>query len=735
MNKKGFTLIELLAVIIIIAVVGLIAIPSISGTIDNSRRKAYIDIANAYVDAVRNKIASREFVIPKTGVTYYIPIDSIHIEGGVKQSPYGEWASFESDIKYVALDKDDVGNCSGVSGTNAITASSSDPFKVYNQKYLAFDSEKTYTSAKQGCIKGDTFADAYVIVVFNKVRNRYEYYWASRDVTGHKIYPSIIDNLSESDIVLNDNPIGTFVSVDKYVVKVSNEGNPTSGKKYAFSEFNARTFGNANKVGFYMPDKTFGLGSSIYDMEAQEAALCFKYETKADGTIKITWYNPDCSDQVIIPSKIDGKTVTEIGAYAFRDCGITSVVIPDSVTTIGSRAFYSNSISEVIFPTTSVTINSEAFSNNQLTEINVPSNATLSGGPFTNNQVPEENAYIYKTYPDGSKDYRTLIGYAGTSDIINIPPEREGVALLTIGEAAFRGAKKSSITIPDTVTRIENWAFASNNLTSFTYPSHLTYIGYAAFANNQLTTTKNIPSTVTSIGGRSYNGNKVADGSEYVYARDASGINYSTIVSYAGKNKSITIPPTQGPDNTPLKSIVSAAFFGCGLQKINNGIPNSVTSIGTKAFNSNSISDANNPWIYGRKSTGGEDKTVVIGYGGSNKNITIPSTVKVIKSYALSETGIKSVVIPEGVTTIEANALRQSYLTDVIIPSSVTSIGDGAFCKEVSWADFNRYSRIVNKTGKAFNWKGITCSSLTPLNAATGVQPHQVESDIQVVDH
>ena len=44
MNKKGFTLIELLAVIIIIAVVGLIAIPSISGTIDNSRRKAYEEL-------------------------------------------------------------------------------------------------------------------------------------------------------------------------------------------------------------------------------------------------------------------------------------------------------------------------------------------------------------------------------------------------------------------------------------------------------------------------------------------------------------------------------------------------------------------------------------------------------------------------------------------------------------------------------------------------------------------
>jgi type IV pilus assembly protein PilA len=40
-NKKGFTLIELLAVIVILAIILAIAVPGISGIINNSRRSAF----------------------------------------------------------------------------------------------------------------------------------------------------------------------------------------------------------------------------------------------------------------------------------------------------------------------------------------------------------------------------------------------------------------------------------------------------------------------------------------------------------------------------------------------------------------------------------------------------------------------------------------------------------------------------------------------------------------------
>ena len=53
-NQKGFTLIELLAVIVIIGILMLIAIPAMSRYIENARKDSLITIAKEYVNAVRN---------------------------------------------------------------------------------------------------------------------------------------------------------------------------------------------------------------------------------------------------------------------------------------------------------------------------------------------------------------------------------------------------------------------------------------------------------------------------------------------------------------------------------------------------------------------------------------------------------------------------------------------------------------------------------------------------------
>ena len=60
LNNAGFTLIELLAVITIMGILMMVAIPSVSRTIENSRRDTFMDNALIYVDTVRTAVLSDE---------------------------------------------------------------------------------------------------------------------------------------------------------------------------------------------------------------------------------------------------------------------------------------------------------------------------------------------------------------------------------------------------------------------------------------------------------------------------------------------------------------------------------------------------------------------------------------------------------------------------------------------------------------------------------------------------
>ena len=57
LNKKGFTLIELLAVIVILGVLLLVAVPAIGNVIENSRKNSYISSGKMYISTVQNYVA------------------------------------------------------------------------------------------------------------------------------------------------------------------------------------------------------------------------------------------------------------------------------------------------------------------------------------------------------------------------------------------------------------------------------------------------------------------------------------------------------------------------------------------------------------------------------------------------------------------------------------------------------------------------------------------------------
>lgn len=82
LSKKGFTLVELLAVIVIMGILMMVAIPSVTRTIENSRKDTFVDIAKSYGNAVRTLWASDNLTCEGTVSSavddgdYYILINS-----------------------------------------------------------------------------------------------------------------------------------------------------------------------------------------------------------------------------------------------------------------------------------------------------------------------------------------------------------------------------------------------------------------------------------------------------------------------------------------------------------------------------------------------------------------------------------------------------------------------------------------------------------------------------------
>jgi len=151
--------------------------------------------------------------------------------------------------------------------------------------------------------------------------------------------------------------------------------------------------------------------------------------------------------------------------------------------------------------------------------------------------------------------------------------------------------ENTSITLPDYTTGISGDTFrsySSSNLISITIPNSVTSIGNFAFSNCSSLTSITIPDSVTSIGDEIFpsssnfiaiyvspgNTNYTSD-QDVLYNKDK-----TTLIRYpAGKSGvSFTIPNS-------VTSIGGKAFMLCSnLSSIT--IPNSVTSIGYSAFSS-----------------------------------------------------------------------------------------------------------------------------------------------------
>ena len=566
-----------------------------------------------------------------------------------------------------------------------------------------------------------TWGDAYVVVAMDLINDKVNlsYYFNGADIAGWKIALQEKTKLKKTDIFQDTRKTVDYRPIDK-----------------------------RSKIVVYDENGNIDTTKTPYtEMSRTEAKKCYSFQNLSDTTARLTWYNPNCGPNVIIPNRIENRDIIEIYNATFANMGLENVVISSTVKKIGYRAFAYNKLTTITIPKNVQEIGEEAFLNNQIIKLNLQKElvkigarafrynkisediSTLVPGPnttigtcaFCNNNLPS-SSFLYKRNSDSSYDYSTIIGYIGdlkefSDKTFIVPAEKENIKLTTIANGAFTSMSLYDwkVVLPSTLKTLGSLAFAYDGISEINLPDGLEKIGSSALYSNNLKEL-HIPSSVTSIDIQAFNVNKVTSGKIWIYERTKSGINYEKIIGYSGANRNNITVPTE-KNGVTLKSLGRNALNFLSLTgKLT--LPAKIKFDGTSIFTIGYLTSVDNGdgvltdgFIYGRKADGTVDNTYLYGYSGAKKeNVQIPSTIKIIGNSAFHYSEIKSVIIPEGVETIGDNAFTICHLTGkVVIPSTVTYIGRNAFQKYNPWVLMNGdLVEIVNKTGRVFDWKAIT---------------------------
>ncbi|GFP75534.1 leucine-rich repeat protein [Clostridium fungisolvens] len=319
----------------------------------------------------------------------------------------------------------------------------------------------------------------------------------------------------------------------------------------------------------------------------------FTWQSDDGVTYSITGYNGS-DKNIVIPSSIDGHTVTSIGSNAFREKPLTSVVIPDTVTSIGGFAFYyCSSLTSITIPNSVTSIGDSAFAYCiSLTNISLPASLNKIG----NSTFQDCKALKEITIPSSV----TSIGTYAFLECFSLTNIIIPSSVTYIGEGAFKDCKiLKSVVMPDSVTNVGNYLFyncqalssvrLSNNLTStgdfmfyhcfsltgVTLPSNLKVIGNSAFEDCTALTNITIPNGVIKIGYRAFIMCNVLQ--NITIPNTVKIIDFNAF-AHCYAFTSIVIPDS-------VTSIGDYAFYYCkSLTEIT--IPKSVTDIGFLTFNS-----------------------------------------------------------------------------------------------------------------------------------------------------
>ena len=447
---------------------------------------------------------------------------------------------------------------------------------------------------------------------------------------------------------------------------------------------------------------------------------------------------------------IDGEEceVRWIGACAFANCrALEKIELPETLREIGKHAFFGcESLTKVHLGRNVWYVAENAFENcENLKEVSVADrNKRII--------VKDGVCYSHQFYGDGY-------------DIFYVPHNLKGDITLLDGlkrikPDAFAGRRwLTSVTIPNSVTSIGEWAFnRCTSLTSITIPVGVTSIGSSAFDDcNKLIEVHNKSSLGITAGSSDHGG--VGYFAKHVY-REEGGSWFSDtedgfrffydgetgyLVAYLGDETKLTLPESfiahDGTEVTSYQiykrafcgrddltavtipdsvtSIERDAFRGCtSLTSI--AIPDSVTSIGEGAFsychdlkyneydNALYLGNEGNPYLV--LITAKDDSIVSIAINGATKLIYIDAF------YGC--TSLTSITIPDSVTSTGYRAFYNcTSLTSITIPESVTSIEVYTFDGCTSLTSVTIPDSVTSIGSSAF----YNCNSLTSITIPDSV--------------
>lgn len=349
----------------------------------------------------------------------------------------------------------------------------------------------------------------------------------------------------------------------------------------------------------------------------------------------------------------DGVTydVVGIGANAFYKCKLNEQAIlqlPEGYFFIDAGAFSYTEMGSLKLPTTMELIHERAFDNNKLAGVTV-----LAGNPY----------FAHLASTQGTVTYTMLTNKEKTK-IIFAPGAKP--TQFSSGGTTYL----TSITIPDQITEIGDYAFYGNpTLKTVNFHSGITRIGAGAFYETLLTQVR-ITNPDCEIGNSCFSNSQVSSISLPQGMKKLG----RHVFFYCVNLTSLTLP--EG-----MEEIGLMCFSSCNLTSVN--LPSTMVKLDSCSLQDNPFSSINlkNVKYVGRQA-----------FSMCTNLTTVTSNGKLeeIDGAAFTRCPITTAYLPEGLLTINMNAyFRCTNLNSFTVPTTVTTITGNPCVGATSLRAFN----------------------------------------------